>query len=195
MTPRALLSLLPLLPAVAAVFATGCTETYLNFPAGDASSFAEGTGTSKSGHLAPGEMRIKRNVCKDFDLHPDFRTLDENALVEFLHKQGFKTTAERARNDLVYIYASVEGSSEPVRLRVAILKSPADAGRELHEAVLQHGPGSWGVHRANLAILGPIGDAGPVVNFAVKTKLVCWGVFTMAGRDDSFVIPGGYVEL
>jgi hypothetical protein len=31
--------------------------------------------------------------------------------------------------------------------------------------------------------------------FALKTRLACWGVLTVAGRDDDFVVPGGYTEL
>ncbi len=176
--------------------ATACSTPMMHYSHGDGAAQMEGQGTSMSGYLAPGEMRFKRSVCKDSDIHVDYRTLDENALADFLKTQGFETTAERARNDLVYIdIIKGEGITEKVRLRVAILKTPADAGRELHEAVLQHGEGSWGVHRANLAILAPIAATSDAVNFAVKTKLACWGVFVMAGRDDSFVVPGGYIEL
>ena len=81
-----------------------------------------------------------------------------------------------------------------MRLRVAILPDAPAAGRDLHEAILQHGTGSWGVHRGNLAVLAPIGDPDEIVSFAAKTKLACWGVLTLAGRDDSFVTPGGYFE-
>ncbi|GAC1559559.1 MAG: hypothetical protein NVS3B10_18180 [Polyangiales bacterium] len=182
------------LAALALVGSLGCSSSVLRYPAGDAADFVEGQG-GKSGHLAPGEMRFRRSACKDFDLHADYRTLDENALAEFLRGQGFTIRAERARNDLVYFDVTGKGLDEPARLRIAILKSPGDAGKELHEAVLQHGEGSWGVHRANLAILAPIADPAVAVAFASHTKLACWGVFVMAGRDDSFVVPGAYTEL
>jgi hypothetical protein len=61
--------------------------------------------------------------------------------------------------------------------------------------MLQHGAGSWGVRRSNLAVLGPIGTMQDDLAFAGKTKLACWGVFSMAGRDDTFAVPGGYREL
>jgi hypothetical protein len=179
-----------------AVVATlsACSPAVLHYPSGDASNFVEGQG-GKSGSLEPGEMRFKRGVCKDFDMHVDYRLLDENNLAEFLKRQGFTLRAERARNDLVYFDVTGPGLKDPARLRVAILKAPMDAGRELHEAVLQHGEGSWGVHRSNLAVLGPIADPGDAISFAMHSKLACWGVMVMAGRDDSFVVPGAYTEL
>jgi hypothetical protein len=61
--------------------------------------------------------------------------------------------------------------------------------------LLEHGSGAWGVHRSNLAVLGPAGSHADDVTFAAKTKLACWGVFTIAGRDDTFVVPGGYTEI
>ena len=36
---------------------------------------------------------------------------------------------------------------------------------------------------------------GRSIVFAAETGLVCWGVFTVRGREDTFVIPGGYREL
>ena len=109
----------------------GCSEVMMHYPSSDVSNFVEGQG-GKSGSLEPGEMRFKRGVCKDMDMHVDYRLLDENNLAEFLRKQGFTLRAERARNDLVYFDVSGQGLKEPARLRVAILKAPMDAARELH---------------------------------------------------------------
>ncbi|MDF2698430.1 MAG: hypothetical protein K0S65_6814, partial [Labilithrix sp.] len=55
--------------------------------------------------------------------------------------------------------------------------------------------GSWGIHRANIAVLAPPGSVPDILAFVGKTKLACWGVLTVAGRDDAFVVPGGYREL
>lgn len=141
-------------------------------------------------------VRFRNNVCEGIDLKPDYGTLDEKSLVSFLKEHGFETKVERARNDLVYVDVSNAGTKEPVRLRVAILKTPMDAGNELHTAILQHGPGAWGVHRANLAVLGAVAASDDdALAFAAKTKLACWGVFTAAGRDDTFVVSGAYFEL
>jgi hypothetical protein len=165
--------------------ATGAVN--LNTGGGSADAHVEGS-------LAPGSMRLKPSACTGEALKPDYTPLNEQALVAFLGAHGYESQVLRARSDLVYVDVTNAGD-HPVRLRVAILQDPPAAGRELHEAILQHGPGSWGVHRSNLAVLAPLGDPGEVVSFAVKTKLACWGVLTMAGLDDTFVVPGGYMEL
>jgi hypothetical protein len=151
------------------------------------------------GGAAPGSepegIRFKSGLCSGEDLRPDGRTLSENNLIEFLSRQQLDVRIERPRSDLVYLIVSGAGTDVPVRLRVAILKNSAEAGRELHEAILQHGPGSWGVHRSNLAVLGPIGAVPDDLTFAAKSKLACWGMFMAAGRDDTYAVPGGYREL
>jgi hypothetical protein len=160
-------------------------------------SLDTGSGSASAnveGSMTPGEMRLKPSACQGELLKPEYAPLSEGALVKFLTAHGYESRIVRARGDLVYVDIMNAGE-HPVRLRVAILNDPPAAGRELHEAILQHGPGSWGVHRSNLAVLAPIGDPDEVVSFAVKTKLACWGVFTMAGLDDTFVVPGGYLEL
>jgi hypothetical protein len=129
------------------------------------------------------------------NLEPEVSPLDPNHLIRFLERQQLHVQVERPRADLVYLIVSNAGTASPVRLRVAILADANLAGEELHQAVLQHGTGSWGVRRSNLAVLGPIGTAEDDLAFAGKTKLSCWGVFVMAGRDDAVSVPGGYREL
>jgi hypothetical protein len=136
------------------------------------------------------------SVCTGLNVLPDYATLDENALVEFLKAQGLPVRLERARADLTYVDLQINPeTNEWARLRVAVLGTPVQAGRELHDAILQHGPGSWGIHRSNLAVLGPITTLPNLVAFVAKTKLSCWGVLTVGGPDDNFVIPGNYREL
>ena len=181
----------PLLALAALATMLGCTETTM--PIGvylETNSGSEGT---TAGSFDLGNMRFKSDVCKDEPLYPEFNRLTEESIVDFLRAHKLEVTVLRARSDLVYLDVKKDGAV--TRLRVALLKSSHEAGHELHEAILEHGPGSWGVHRANLAVLGPIGSIGQGVNFAVESKLACWGVLTMAGRDDTFVIPGGYMEL
>jgi hypothetical protein len=144
--------------------------------------------------LDPGHIRLKNGLCEGVSLTPEYGPLTEDDLIAYLEKQGFRTTKRRARRDLVYVDVA-EGEKDAVRLRVAILETPPAAGRELHEAILQHGPGAWGVHRSNLAVLAPIGSPGQIVGYAMRTKLACWGVLTLAGLDDTFVVPGAYIEL
>lgn len=148
---------------------------------------------------APGSeldrLRFKPGLCDGEDLRPEIARLDETSLIRFLERQNIGVRLERPRADLTYVNLTGAGTQSPVRMRVAILASADEAGRELHQAVLQHGAGSWGVHRSNLAVLGPLGSTEDDLTFAAKTKLACWGVFTIAGRDDTFVVPGAYMEL
>lgn len=150
-------------------------------------------GPASGGELA--EIRFKDGLCDGEPMRPEHARLDENALVQFLTRQHLDVRLDRPRADLVYVLIGGAGTEAPVRMRVAILETPDQAGLELHEALLQHGEGAWGVHRGNLAVLVPFGPYTEAVAFAAKTKLACWGVFTAAGADDTFVVPGGYLEL
>jgi hypothetical protein len=148
------------------------------------------------GPMTPGAMRLKPSLCDGIDVQPDYTNLDERSVVDFLKKRGFPVRTVRARSDLVYVELQLNPDrDEWVRLRVAILQSAPQAGAELHRAELEHGTDSWGVHRSNLAVLGPAGDVGDIVAFHARTKLACWGVLSIAGRDDDFAVPGGYREL
>ena len=145
------------------------------------------------GELA--EVAFKPSLCDGEPMQPDHSQLDENNLVQFLTRQHLDVRIDRPRADLVYLNINGAGTEAPVRMRVAILENADQAGNELHEAILQHGEGAWGVHRSNLAALVPVGPYTDAIAFAAKTKLACWGVFTAAGQDDTFVVPGGYLEL
>lgn len=140
-----------------------------------------------------GEFVIKPDACASLDLRPDYTRIQVDDFEAFLTAQGVTFQRVRARDDLHYVDAKIDG--EAVRFRVATLTSARDAARDLYEALLQHGKGSWGVHRSNVAVLAPIADSPEdVVGFSIRTKLACWGVLMAAGRDDAFVIPGGYYE-
>jgi hypothetical protein len=139
-------------------------------------------------------LRFRDGLCDAAAMIPERNVLTEEHFISYLQKQGVDVRVERQRTDLVYLNLTGVGTQNPIRFRVAILKTREQAGRELHEGILQHGEGSWGVHRANLAVLGPLGSAEDDLRFAAKYKLPCWGVFTIAGRDDTVVIPGAYIE-
>jgi hypothetical protein len=152
----------------------------------------------RSGSAATSQLdaiRFRPGLCDADELRPDYARLDEGSIVRFLERQHIDVRIERPRADLMFLNLGGAGTERPVRLRVAILATADEAGRELHEGILQHGPGSWGVRRSNLAVLGPVGAQGDDIAFAGVTKLACWGVFTIAGTDDTFVVPGGYTEL
>ena len=172
------------------LIAAGCSSPVLRMNDGsDVRAYTVGSAD------AADTVRFKPGLCDGEDLRPDGRQLNEAALIQFLNKQRLDVRLERPRADLVYLNVSGAGTESPVRLRVAILKNADDAGGELHAALLQHGQGSWGVRRSNLAVLGPIGSLPDDLTFAAKTKLSCWGMFMVAGRDDAYSVPGGYREL
>jgi len=150
-------------------------------------------GSATGGELA--QVKFRPSLCDTEPMQPEHAHLDENNLVQFLIRQHLDVRVDRPRADLVYLIINGAGTESPVRVRVAILDSADHAGAELHEALLQHGEGAWGVHRSNLAALVPTGPYTEALAFAAKTKLACWGVFTAAGTDDTFVVPGGYFEL
>lgn len=148
---------------------------------------------ARSGGTALDEIHIGSQACEGVDLAPVYEPLSVDDLRRFLEARKIPFEAVRARDDLHYVDLSRGG--RVVRLRVATLGSQREAGRDLHEAMLEHGMGSWGVHRSNLAVLGPVSDVEDIVSFAVETQLACWGVLSIAGRDDNFVVAGGYSEL
>lgn len=177
------------------ISAGACSSPALRLnPGSDAGAYArdrDGQPPSED----PSSLRFRPGLCDGEDMRPEVALLDESHLVRFLQKQQIDVRVERPRADLVYLNLVGAGTQSPVRVRVAVLKNADEAGLELHQAILQHGTGSWGVHRSNLAVLGPVGSIPDDVTFAAKTKLACWGVFTVAGRDDAFVVAGGYREL
>jgi hypothetical protein len=149
-----------------------------------------------------GSLQLRPEVCRGYDLKSDYGTLTEASFVRFLQVQGINAQVRQVqqqlvdpgRPDLHYVFLNVPGITDAVPLRVAILPNADDAGRALHDAVLERGSGAWGVHRSNVAVLGPNGAYGDDIAFAATTKLACWGTLTIAGADDAFVIPGGYSE-
>jgi len=140
-----------------------------------------------------GHSRFNAQLCEGVDLRPEGKHLTVEDLDKHLRALGFEPKAQRERENLHLLDVTAGGRS--VRLRVATLDNAREAGRDLHVALLGHGNGYWGVHRSNLAVLATPGPDEPNGDFAVATKLPCWGVFTTAGRDDTFVVPGGYFEL
>lgn len=183
----------PFVAALLGVTLAGCGESppasaYLTTPGGGGQYVKD---TEAIGHV-----RLKPEVCEGVaENKPEQGRLDERAVAAFLQRQGYEVRMARARPDLVYLDITNAGGNQPVRLRVAVLEDAHAAGKDLHNAVLQHGPGSWGVHRGNLAVLGPIGNMDQILEFAGRTKLACWGVLTVASLDDDFVVPGGYMEF
>lgn len=140
-------------------------------------------------------LRYREEVCRGENMSPTHSPLQLDDLVEFLRQRGNNVVVERRRDDLAYLVVASSFTEEPARLRVAILKSRDEAGHELAQALAQSPPGAWGIHRENLAVLGPVGETSHDLAYAAQTHLVCWGVFTLRTTRETLVVPGGYQEL
>ena len=141
-----------------------------------------------------GSFKIGPEACKGLRTHPIVQPLTQDDFTRFLESQGVKIAPRKARGNL-YWYDFPNGDDGFVRLRLAVLDTPALAAKDLHGSLLDHGPGWWGVRRSNLAVLAPKAGLDGALDFALKHKLVCWGMFTYAGNDDAYVVPGPYAEL
>jgi hypothetical protein len=140
------------------------------------------------------EFKFKPELCQGIDTHTATQVLGQDDLTRYLEKVGVKIVPKKARTNL-YWYDFPTSGKEFVRLRLAILESSVAAAEDLHTSLKEHGPGWWGLRRGNLAVLAPKTDLDEAVGFAVKHKLVCWGMFTTVGVDDAYVVPGPYMEL
>jgi hypothetical protein len=154
---------------------------------------------NRQGADGPWGHTWRPGVCAGTDMKPDYGVLQESNVIDFLRSENYPVRVERqpvepGKPDLVFVFVQVPGMSEAVPLRVATLKTPDEAGRALHEALIQRGKGYWGVHRANVAIFGPKGEPEDDLAFAAKTKLACWGTFTFYSGHDIYVVAGGYTE-
>lgn len=181
---------------LAALLSAGCSESLpLQAKGVDWHRFV----TQRPEHTELSSLRFRPDLCEGVDPRPDYSTLTEASLLRFLHDQRLDVQVQHqaveAQNpDLNYLFVSIPGVAQPVSLRVATLPNADDAGRALSEAIGKRGRGSWGVHRSNLAVLGPSGLAEDDIAVAAVSKLACWGTFTMDDAGDSIVIPGGYAE-
>ncbi len=143
---------------------------------------------------------IKNDVCKDIDTHPVTQKLSPEDFARYLETRGVKIEPKKARDNLYWFDfptgEAKEGEPPPfLRLRLAVLKDQFSASRDLQESLLDHGPGWWGLRRSNLAVLAPKTELSNALAFALKHKLVCWGMFAYSGTDDVFVVPGPYTQL
>jgi hypothetical protein len=181
---------------LAAVGLAACSSPAFRINDGsDVKAYVMRTNGGPASASDPSGLRFKPGLCDAQELRPEGRQLTEAHIIEFLGKQQLDVRIERPRSDLIYLIVSGAGTDVPVRLRVAVLKTADEAGSELHNALLQHGPGAWGVRRSNLAVLAQAGTLDDDLTFAAKTRLSCWGMFMTAGRDDTYSVPGGYREL
>jgi hypothetical protein len=194
------LSLLLVSGLVAAATVTACAgiDAGIDYPneLPDVSDFVVTPENEKGASISFGGFKFKNDVCKGIDTHTITQPLNQEDFTRFVESQGLQLAPKKARSDLYwYDVPHSQGSKSFLRLRLAILGNGAGAAQDLHATLLEHGPGWWGVRRSNLAILAPKADLDDAAAFAVKHKLICWGMFTYAGIDDAYVVPGPYMEL
>jgi hypothetical protein len=144
-----------------------------------------------------GEFVVRDEVCEGVDTHTVTQLLAQDDLSRFLERIGAPPVQVKARGNLYWYDFPGEDpdDGDVVRLRMAVLSDAEEAADELHQALLQHGPGWWGLRRANLSILAPKAGTAEAMAFAIKYKLPCWGMISMTGLDDVYVVPGPYMEL
>ncbi|MEZ4438073.1 MAG: hypothetical protein R3B72_03245 [Polyangiaceae bacterium] len=140
---------------------------------------------------------VSDDLCEGIDVHTETRPIAQDELGRFLARIGAPPVEVKARGNLYWFDFPGDDPDDGdlVRLRLAVLDTPEEAADELHQALLQHGPGWWGLRRGNLSILAPKASLGEAMAFAVRYKLPCWGALMVAGLDDVYVIPGPYTEM
>jgi len=147
--------------------------------------------------ISLGAFKVREKACEGIDTHTITSNLAHDDLARFLQEQGSPAVQVKARGNL-YWYdfpGSDKDEGDVVRLRLAVLEDAKQAADELHAALLQHGPGWWGLRRSNLSILAPRAGVTEAMAFALQHKLACWGMVSMAHSDDVYVVPGPYMEL
>lgn len=145
-------------------------------------------------------FKFAPKACEGIDTRVAVNDLDQEDLTRFFAARGIEMKPRKARGDLWWYELKVKDGGEDeqpkvLRLRLAVLKDRYAAAKDLHDSLLQHGPGWWGVRRGNLALLAPKADLKEALRFALKYKLNCWGMFTYAGFDDAYVVTGSYSEF
>jgi hypothetical protein len=147
--------------------------------------------------LSLGAFKVRDEACEGIDTHTRTQPLAQDDLLRFLEAQKVGVKQIKARGNLYWFDfpGTDPEDGDVVRLRVAVLDNAEDAAAELHAALLQHGPGWWGLRRSNLSVLAPKAGVAEAMAFVLRNKLACWGTVSMAHADDVYTVPGPYMEL
>ena len=160
----------------------------------EASDWEKPKGESGYGKLS--NTRFPDSTCTTEQLQQAASESERNPaeLVELLKANHLAPKSNRLRADLVLVRFGSEDN--PMLFRVAILKNREAAELHLYKALREHGYGTWGLVRGNLAVLSPEpADPKQVMDFLADSKLACWGALRITGRDDIYAIGGGYTEI
>ena len=151
----------------------------------------------KDPSLSLGNFKFADSACEGIDTHTIRKRLAQDDFTRFLDKHSRGIKQAKARGNLFwYDFPGTDPEDgDVVRLRLAVLGDSAEAAAELHQALLEHGPGWWGLRRSNLSILAPRASTSDAAAFALHHKLMCWGMFMQTGTDDVYVVPGPYMDM
>ncbi len=198
---KALLPVLALSSAIVLVW-TGCVgleagSRYPGYSSSDVRKQLLSPENQEDPSITLGRFKVREEACEGIDTHTITGTLAQDDLARFLEAQGTPAVQVKARGNLYwYDFPGTDADEgDVVRLRLAVLEDSAQAADELHAALLHHGPGWWGLRRSNLSILAPKAGVSEAMAFALRHKLMCWGMASMAQADDVYVVPGPYMEL
>lgn len=134
-------------------------------------------------------------ACTAQQPRPASARSDAGALAAFVRARGLTAEAVRVEEHLELVTLLVPGFNH-FKLRVAEFKDRVEAGAELERALLERQPGTWGLHRGNLAALAP--QAAPhqdIITLAAETHLACWATLMIRAEEEVMVIGGGYASL
>ncbi len=172
-------------------------STYPDYNSSEVRKALESPENDKDPGIEVGAVKIRQDVCEGIKTESSTVMLPHDDLSRFLSSQGMAQVEIKARGNLFWFDfpGTDEKSGQTVRLRVAVLQDSKEAANELHKSLLEHGPGWWGLRRSNLSVLAPKAGFTEALAFALRYKLVCWGMFMTTDADDVYVVPGPYMEL
>jgi hypothetical protein len=188
--------------AALALLASGCTGlpagvSYPDYSRSDVKDASVTPENEDSPWLHLQTFRVRDDVCKGIDTSTQTKTLSYDDLSRHLRSIKAPNIEIKARGNLYWFDfpGADPEDGDIVRLRLAVLEDAKEAAIELHKSLLEHGPGWWGLRRSNLSVLAPKAGTAEAMAFAIRWKLICWGMFEKAAADDVMVIPGPYMEL
>jgi len=172
-------------------------STYPDYESSEVRKALESPENDKEPGVDVGDVKIRQSVCEGIKTETSTVMLSHDDLSRFLGERGMAQVEIKARGNLFWFDfpGTDEKAGDTVRLRVAVLRDAKEAATELHKSLLEHGPGWWGLRRSNLSVLAPKAGFTEALAFALRYKLVCWGMFMRADADDVYVVPGPYMEL
>ncbi len=181
---------------------TGCIgldagSAYPSYSSGDVRKLLLTPENATGPSITLGSFVIRQEACEGVDTNVELNPLAQDDLSRHLQAVGAPPAQIKARGNLFWFDfpGSDPDDGDRVRLRLAVLGDAKEAADELHKALLEHGPGWWGLRRSNISVLAPKAGTAEAMAFALRYKLACWGMISMADLDDVYVVPGPYMEL